>query len=218
MSRKKSSKVENIISGSFAERLNLLRGEMTFEEFANIIGVLPATLHTYLVGKKDRKPTIPPGDFLVKVCKSTNVDPKWLLIGEGPMYREDKGADKSYPDIWQDPKLFDILHILENDRETKEVIYEVLVGAKHFDRVAKILKKFLVGKIEKFEAGDFNEDPILLDIIQILKDNLAAKHTIYNLLETDVNFDRSLKIVKKYIDEKLTPKIPAVVRSPINRG
>jgi hypothetical protein len=149
MSTEKSSKGEKIVPGSIAQRLNLVKGDMTIEKFANKIGCLPATLHTYLVGKKGRLPTIPSADFLTKVYLSTGIEPKWLLTGEGPQICEEssKSAEGS-EGISDDPHMRHIVRILRQDPELKHAVYNLVETKKNFERSLEIFRSYVNSKLK----------------------------------------------------------------------
>jgi hypothetical protein len=185
-----------------SSRLVKLQGPLTIEEFSKKLGVPYTTLHSYIAGKKGRKPSVPPASFLEKVVKKTRVSAHWLLTGEGAMLREEEGKNVS-TDILQDPNLFDIVGILKDDPDAKKAVYECLVGVKHVERVAKILKGLLIKKVEGHLQEDVKEDPMLLDIIKILRKNPKTKQMIYSLLEQDVNLERALKLLLSHAGDKI---------------
>lgn len=61
--------------------------------FATLIGVSPTVIEN-VVGTRQGKPSY---DVLEKVCANANVNPEWLLTGEGPMLRADERSDSSIP-------------------------------------------------------------------------------------------------------------------------
>lgn len=63
---------------TLGERLKILRGTMTQEQFAAAIGVNTNTLRAY---EKDRNS--PSADVLANVCTRLNVSAQWLLLGIG---------------------------------------------------------------------------------------------------------------------------------------
>lgn len=68
--------------GGIGERLREVRGAQTQDEFSEAVGVPKRTLVRYEAGV-----TYPTADTLAKICAKFNVDPRWLLFGEGPVQR-----------------------------------------------------------------------------------------------------------------------------------
>jgi transcriptional regulator with XRE-family HTH domain len=64
---------------TIGDRLKKIMEGSSGREFANSLGKSPSTVDQYLKGR------IPPADFIVLVCERHQVEPKWLLTGEGPM-------------------------------------------------------------------------------------------------------------------------------------
>jgi transcriptional regulator with XRE-family HTH domain len=63
---------------SIEDRLKEIMGTSSGREFANSLGKSSTTVNQYLHGR------IPPADFIVLVCERHQVEPRWLLTGEGP--------------------------------------------------------------------------------------------------------------------------------------
>lgn len=62
------------------ERIELIRGKQARESFAAELGVHPQTLARYEKGER-----LPDSAFLETLSKRYNVDPAWLLTGEGKL-------------------------------------------------------------------------------------------------------------------------------------
>lgn len=60
------------------ERLKIVRGNIAQEEFAEKMQVSKSTVSNY-----ERGVRIPDAEYLIKICKTYNVNPTWLLTGEG---------------------------------------------------------------------------------------------------------------------------------------
>jgi len=67
------------------ERIKKIRGELSQGEFASRISV-----HKQTVLRWEKGETKPDSDALRKICETFNINPSWLLFGEGPMYRGEK--------------------------------------------------------------------------------------------------------------------------------
>lgn len=65
------------------ERLKELRGEQSVAEFCRQFGIHRNTLPRYEDGKRT-----PDADFIAALCKHYNVNPAWLLLGEGLMRKD----------------------------------------------------------------------------------------------------------------------------------
>ena len=93
----------------FAERLKFLRGKLTQADFAKIFDMHRNTIFRYEAG--DGKPD---GVFLNNLCKYYKLNPEWLLMGEGPMYKDHKGASQKYLPVQNDKPDPQPLHKDEN--------------------------------------------------------------------------------------------------------
>jgi len=71
------------------ERLHILVREHSQAGLARKGGTTRRNVHRYLGGTK------PPVDFLVHLCRSTGLNPGWLLMGVGPMYGSGEGTDSA---------------------------------------------------------------------------------------------------------------------------
>ena len=67
-----------------AERLRLLRGDVSQSEFASVIQLKQTTY-----GQYERGVTIPDSNTLSAICRAFRVNPRWLLLGEEPIYDDD---------------------------------------------------------------------------------------------------------------------------------
>ncbi len=174
------------------ESLKILRTLSTDDEVADLLGIKHKTLSS-----RKRRNSIP-YEELIAFCTKEKIPLELLLTGEGPA---EKKAEVDFP---KDSKLFDILQILKNDLRTRDAVYEFLVSEKHLERATRMLKSVVGEKIEENMLGDFKQDPVLFDIIRILKANPMATSTIYHILQTDLDFTRSLKFIRAYVEDKLT--------------
>jgi Helix-turn-helix. len=66
------------------ERIRKLRGKIPRGDFANLLGVSSTGLFNYEAGDR-----VPGADILERLCLELNVNPKWLLLGQGPVYESD---------------------------------------------------------------------------------------------------------------------------------
>ena len=175
------------------ESLKALRDLSTDEEVAELLGIKHKTL-----ASRKRRNSIP-YEEVISFCRKEKVPMELLLTGEGPADKKEIPSD-----FQKDPKLFDIVQILKNDFRTRDAVYEFLVSEKHLERATRMLKSAVGEKIEENLLGEFKQDPVLFDIVRILKANPMAKSTIYHILQTDLDFARSLKFIRAYVEDKLT--------------
>jgi phage repressor protein C with HTH and peptisase S24 domain len=68
---------------TIGKRLNAIRGDRTQADFASMFGIHKSTYSRY---ERDEFP--PDSNFLSSVCTKMNISPSWLLLGDGPMYKE----------------------------------------------------------------------------------------------------------------------------------
>ena len=66
---------------SVAERIAILRGQKTLNEFARETHTSPQNIHRYERGR------MPSADFLASLA-SQGININWILNGEGPMYEK----------------------------------------------------------------------------------------------------------------------------------
>ena len=176
--------------------------KLTQKEFSNSLGVAQNTI-SQLINESSN-----PSRLLIKAMSCLySINEKWLLTGEGPMERRAGNGNGIAEEVGKDPKLNDIFKILKEDREARDAVYELLVGKKQVERVAKILKKLMAQKIEDLMKADLKEDPMLVDITRILAANSSTKHMIYQLLQADVDLDRGLKIYRSHVASKMTARV-----------
>ncbi|ADW18604.1 putative phage repressor [Desulfobulbus propionicus DSM 2032] len=68
---------------SLGNRIKSVRGTLSQKEFSDVCKVGISTLRRYESGVNP-----PDSDFLCAIVDNYNINPMWLLSGEGPMYRE----------------------------------------------------------------------------------------------------------------------------------
>jgi len=64
---------------TIASRLKFVRGNLSREKFAELIGI-----HKNTVGRYERGESEPELTIASKICSEFGIDPRWLLLGEGP--------------------------------------------------------------------------------------------------------------------------------------
>ena len=65
---------------TIGERLKLVRGFVSQDEFSKRLGVSKAA-----VGAYERNAQMPGSTFIIAICECYNIEPRWLLTGVGPM-------------------------------------------------------------------------------------------------------------------------------------
>ena len=75
------------------ERIKAVRGNMSAPEFCKRINIHKNTLYGYELGK-----SVPNFDFLEEVCRHYNVNPEWLLMGTGSMYKTKEETSENRPE------------------------------------------------------------------------------------------------------------------------
>ena len=66
------------IEYGFAARIRAVRGKMSREDFSETIGV-----HVNTIGRYERGENEPDISIAAKICRKFNVNPSWLILGEG---------------------------------------------------------------------------------------------------------------------------------------
>jgi transcriptional regulator with XRE-family HTH domain len=68
------------------KRIQTVRGDVSREDFAAVLGI-----HAQTLGRYERGERLPDSDFVKAVCEKYGVNPAWLLLGEGEMYSKPAG-------------------------------------------------------------------------------------------------------------------------------
>jgi len=66
-------------------RIKKLRGDASQAKFALDIGVSQTTF-----GRYERGESAPDSEFIASVCTKLGVEPRWLILGEGPVYSPER--------------------------------------------------------------------------------------------------------------------------------
>lgn len=70
---------------TLGERLKKIRGGLGQSHFAKKIGVSQSSLSLYEIGSR-----VPDATTLGVICNNFRISPEWLLMGTGPMYRDEQ--------------------------------------------------------------------------------------------------------------------------------
>jgi hypothetical protein len=97
MARKKNPPDATAAKAQLAQRLHTLRverfGERGGPDLARRIGVHQRSWYNYEIG------VTVPAEVLLRFLQLTGAEPRWLLDGEGPKYREGRPAVDVAPDV-----------------------------------------------------------------------------------------------------------------------
>lgn len=69
---------------AIAERLRVLRGGLSQQKFAASFGLMQSTYGYYERGIRP-----PDTEVAATICRTLGVNPRWLILGEGPIYDVD---------------------------------------------------------------------------------------------------------------------------------
>lgn len=75
------------------ERLKIVRGRISQKDFGTKFGVVPNTVRKY-----ENDEGSPNTDFIMGVCEEFNINPLWLLTGEGPMRKDQATENDAAPE------------------------------------------------------------------------------------------------------------------------
>lgn len=103
------------IPQTLPERIRMIRGEMGQAEFAAKIGSSQSGISAYEKGQRKPDYTI-----LVRVCQEFAINLEWLLVGTGPMHKDEAPSDGVSPVL----HLQEMQHsenIEEKKRKTRDV-------------------------------------------------------------------------------------------------
>lgn len=63
------------------KRIKIIRGTDSQREFSEKTGI-----HKNTLGKYERGDMVPGGEIITQLCVDYNINPQWLILGNGPMY------------------------------------------------------------------------------------------------------------------------------------
>lgn len=82
------------------ERLRMLRGDTSRRAFADKLGITESTLRNYEKGLSS-----PGYEFLIEIIKKLQINPSWLLTGQGAMYDTAlMSGNEAKDSSWQAPR------------------------------------------------------------------------------------------------------------------
>lgn len=124
------SYLEGGMPGTIGERIDLflLKKNITRAKFGKDLGITGTTIASYCTGKSK-----PNSDFLQQAADIFDINPMWLLFGQGPMFLSQAGeqcfqasAEPAAPS--QDEQLVELKHRLAE---------QILAGIEERDRQSK---------------------------------------------------------------------------------
>jgi transcriptional regulator with XRE-family HTH domain len=77
---------------SLGERLQTIRGRTSLKDFSDAFGVAQNTIRKYELDKG-----APGTDYVLAICDHYNINPLWVITGDGPMYRDGREALPTAP-------------------------------------------------------------------------------------------------------------------------
>lgn len=113
---------------TLAQRLRLLRGDTPQRDFANNINISQSSYSVYEKGHR-----VPDALTLNRICEETGVTPEWLLMGTGPMHKDESPSDGVSPALHpqemqhhenieeKKKKNRDVSPVMESQREIMEL-------------------------------------------------------------------------------------------------
>lgn len=128
---------------SLGERLKIARGKITQTDFSAELGV---SKNTYVRYERDQR--IPDAELLSVICQKFNINPSWLLLGEG---NKTKDSDFEPPKVQIIPEGETLRYIEDEGLDWRDKVVEVasflLVESSnvpHFPKEQARLFKYLI--------------------------------------------------------------------------
>jgi transcriptional regulator with XRE-family HTH domain len=142
-----SDATEKTERNRIGERLKLARGTTSQGEYSKLLGVTTNT-----IGRYERGERTPDVDFISAICKETGVNPRWLILGEEPMY--DAEASQERPRL----KMKDLMYKNEDElpsdiaRSLKKARKAVQAWGQRWDELPEWAKEEFDELYEQVEA------------------------------------------------------------------
>lgn len=164
------------------DRLKIARGSLTQQHISDAMKVSKNTYAMY-----ERNERIPDASFLQKFCLEYKINPNWLLLGEEPIYRKERGhkAGRVEIKLLPEKKGIQILQHGEHDPLRHDIALFLLSEAP------KIAPTKSGERISRDRVPFFN---YLIEV-------LAATHEFLNDKMDDEDFDRVKDALKAWITE-----------------
>lgn len=146
---------ENEQKKTIGERIRQVRGKLSQAEFATKLGVSKGAIGSYESEKQ--KPGM---QFLYAVCDNFNIEPRWLLMGEGEMV-SDVVVHNRKEHLRNDMKIEEVEYkINQLKHELEQIKEELLILYMERDRLNSEQFKNMRRPLE---SATFDGEPIKMD-------------------------------------------------------
>lgn len=190
-----------------AQRIKELRNdlELPISEFADLIAVSKSALYNYETGER-----LPNAEILADICKSTGVNPNWLLLGYGPKKMDPFTARKlSASAVLINDEEYESAGIDGTNSANGSKINMSAEGKNIFQAggsIGNVTIKSTTKKINKLikpPAGSIGDNPILVETITGLFNELGERRekqygkssypVMYNTFKKDFGIPKNQK-------------------------
>ncbi|WP_428562364.1 MAG: helix-turn-helix domain-containing protein [Solidesulfovibrio sp. DCME] len=167
---------------TIGERIRHLRGEKTQADFAGLTKIPKNTL-----GRYERGEIVPGGEAIALLCKSLEIDPNWLLFGDGPMRRGESAAEAPQaapaptPQPEEDFKMSDMItktvEVLESDTIYRTALASNINAFHQAVRSERLLAQ-LVERVAALEAREERWAQIEARMTELEKENAELRRRL----------------------------------------
>lgn len=92
-----------------AERIKIVRGNLSQDDFALKLGI-----HKSSLGRYERGDSVPGVDFAESLCFVFGISPQWFIFGTGPMHLTEAQHAELNPPMGIEPDIImDVVEVLE---------------------------------------------------------------------------------------------------------
>lgn len=182
-------------------RLKILRGSRTQDEFSMIIGVHRNTLARWEAGKGE-----PDFSVLNMIAQKMRISPEWLLMGTGPMYRDEQVGKTGDASPVLEEKKCQLVDIVDSEKnktgDASPVSRLQLELMKSFQKMMELQERLMI-------STEQNAD---------LRIQLERKDSRIRELEREAAEVPALKARIAELESKLaeSPKQPKVVQVDVS--
>lgn len=151
-----------------AERIKLVRGKISQDDFAQRIGV-----HKSSLGRYERGESVPDSNFLSTICLEFGIYPQWILLGTGPM-KEGSPAPNQAQTGGPEEQIQNLeirVKELEREKEQLELHSKLLAEENKFvwevrlsrDKDVEHYQKTIDGLMQQLQALTLKGEPTITD-------------------------------------------------------
>lgn len=164
---------------SIAERLRLLRGKKSQSDFSADIGLLQTTY-----GRYERGQSAPDTDTVATICRTLGVNPRWLILGEEPMY--DAEASQERPRL----KAKDLVGREEKNlpadvqRSMKKTRKAMQAWGQEWERLPEWAKEEIDELYEQVEAITKERDEARAELLKAKDEAIQALKSRGSMIDT----------------------------------